>query len=129
MASITRRSFFAVSADAMWAAVRDSANAHHLFRGVLTACRLDGDEREVTFADGTVVRELIVTVDDANRRLVYSVQGRFRHHSASMQVSAAPGGCELLWITDVSPEEAVPRVASLMDAGIAAAAATLAASP
>ncbi len=128
MASITRRLPLAVPADVAWSAVRDVGSAHHLFGGVLIRCRLDGDEREVTFADGTVVRELIVTVDDENRRLVYAVQDRFRHHNAAMEVIAVPAGSELVWITDVAPETAVPRVSQLMDAGLTAAAEALAAS-
>jgi hypothetical protein len=128
MASIARRLSLAVPADVAWNAVRDVGNADQLFAGVLIRCRLDGDEREVTFADGTVVRELIVTVDDEDRRLVYAVQGRFHHHSAALQVIAVPPGSELVWVTDVRPETAVPRVATLMDAGLTAAAQTLAAS-
>jgi hypothetical protein len=128
MASIARRLPLAVPTDVVWNAVRDVGNAHELFGGVLTRCRLDGDEREVTFADGTVVRELIVTIDDENRRLVYAVQDRFRHHSACLQVIAVAAGSELVWITDVAPETAVPRVSALMDAGLTAAAETLAAS-
>lgn len=128
MASIARRLPLAVSADVAWSAIRDVGNAHELFAGVLAGCRLDGDEREVTFADGTVVRELIVTVDDENRRLVYAAQGRFQHHRSAMQVIAVPAGSELIWVTDVQPETAVPRVSMLMDAGLTAAAQTLAAS-
>jgi len=35
--------------------------------------RLEGDSRLVTFADGTVVRERIIDVDDRARRIAYSV--------------------------------------------------------
>ncbi|HEV7990951.1 MAG TPA: SRPBCC family protein [Gemmatimonadaceae bacterium] len=127
MASIRRELVVEVSADAAWAAVRDVGNAHRLFRGVLVDARLEGDARVVTFANGMVLRELIVDVDDDARRLVYaSVGGRTSHHNASMQV--IPEGRErsrLIWITDFLPGELHGSIAQLVDAGIAAAKSSL----
>ena len=41
----------------------------------------------VTFANGMVVRERIVDIDQQRRRLCYAVLGdMFEHHSASMQI-------------------------------------------
>jgi hypothetical protein len=57
--------------------------------GFVTDTKLDGDARIVTFANGTVAREILVDCDDAKRRLVYAiVSERIKQHSASAQVFA-----------------------------------------
>jgi carbon monoxide dehydrogenase subunit G len=114
--------------DAVWQAVRDVGEAHRrLFPGILTDARLDDGARVVTFADGTVLRELIVAIDNERRRFVYaSVGGRATHHNASIEV--VPDGSarsRLIWITDVLPDELRDRIAGLMRAGAATAKATL----
>lgn len=58
--------------------------------------------------DGHLVRELIVTVDDEERRLVYAaIEGArppLRHHQASFQaLPGEDGHSRLRWITDVLP--------------------------
>jgi hypothetical protein len=60
----------------VWDAIRDYGAVHkRIAAGFVVDCRLDGDARVVTFANGTVVREILVSVDDTARRLVYSVVG------------------------------------------------------
>jgi hypothetical protein len=126
MASITRHIPLAAGADRVWAALRDVARPHHVFVGVLTDARLEGDDRTVTFADGIEVRERIVAIDDAARRLAYTVvDGTFAHHHASFTVEACTGGCTVTWVTDLLPDDAASRVEGLMAAGAAAMAATL----
>jgi hypothetical protein len=127
MASITMHIPLAADVDTVWTAVRDVGRPHLLFAGVLTGARLEGDERVVTFADGTVVRERIVTVDDRARRFAYAVvDGPFRHHSASFAVAAeADGTSTLTWVTDLLPDDAAPMVETLMGQGAAAATAAL----
>jgi len=127
MASITTPIPLAADADTVWAAVRDVGRPDLLFPGVLTDSRLEGDERVVTFADGRVVRERIVTVDDDARRVAYAVVGgTLRHHNASMVVTAEADGTSVLtWVTDLSPDEAAPLVGELMSRGAAAATAAL----
>ena len=50
----------------VWAAVRDFGAVHQrLAPGFVLDARLDGDARIVTFANGTVARELLVDCDDA----------------------------------------------------------------
>jgi len=81
--------------------------------------RLEGGARVVTFANGLVVRELIVTLDDGARRLAYAaVGGRSTHHNASFQVFAE--GAErtrLVWIADLLPDEVAGPVGEMMEAG------------
>jgi hypothetical protein len=79
--------------------------------------RLDGDARIVTFANGTVARELLVDCDDARRRLVYAViSERIKQHSASVQVLAdGEARARLIWIVDVLPGEVAPYIDGQMD--------------
>ena len=76
--------------DDVWAAVRDFGAVHRrLAPGFVLDARLDGDARIVTFANGTVARELLVDCDDTRRRLVYAmVSERVKHYNASVQVFA-----------------------------------------
>jgi hypothetical protein len=102
----------------VWAAVRDFGAVHQrLVPGFVLDCRLDGDARIVSFANGTVARELLVDCDDARLRLVYAVVSeRVKQHSASVQVF--PDGdtrSRLLWIVDVLPNEIAPYIDAQMD--------------
>ena len=73
----------------------------------------------VTFANGMVVREVIVDVDDKARRLAYSARSeRLSHHNASFQVLPEGSGSRLVWIADVLPPEAAEMVAGMMETGI-----------
>lgn len=119
MASIYRDAVIDVSADVAWAALRNVDAVDRPFTGVLTGCTLEDDVRTVTFANGMVARERIVTVDDAHRRVVYSALNEaFVHHSSSMRI--VPKGerqCLFIWISDVLPEQAAERITPLVDAG------------
>ena len=77
-----------------------------LFPGFVVDSRLDGDARIVTFANGMVMRELIVDIDDGAWRIAYAaVGGKTTHHNASMQVVAdGERGSRLLWTTDFLPD-------------------------
>src|SRR5471032_3048623 len=102
----------------VWAAVRDFGAVHQrLVPGFVLDSRLDGDARVVTFANGTVARELLVDCDDARRRLVYAVVSeRVKQHSASVQVFAdGDGRSRLVWIVDVLPHEIAPYMDAQMD--------------
>ena len=121
MASFRTETIIDLPAARAWARLRDLAGTHTLFPGVLTACVLDADVRTVTFADGTVVKERIVTVDDDAMRLAYTVLDRFQHHASSMEIAPVNHGqCRFIWISDVLPDAAIDRVAGLMTKGTAA---------
>jgi ribosome-associated toxin RatA of RatAB toxin-antitoxin module len=120
MASIHKEIAIQASAEKVWAVVRDIGAVHKRFvPGLVTDVRLEAGARIVTFANGMVVRELIVAVDDERRRLAYAaVGGMFKHHNASMQVIAeGQDRCRLLWITDLLPDEAAKDVGNLIDEG------------
>src|SRR6266702_559850 len=92
----------------VWDAVRDFGALHQrLVPGFVTACTLDGDARIVTFANGSVAREVLVDCNDARQRLVYAINSeRLKHYSASVQVIAdGDRNSRLLWTIDMLPNE------------------------
>lgn len=109
--------------DEVWAAIRDVGAVHErLLPDRLASASVDGDVRTLVFPDGTVVRELIVDVDDATRRLAYAVVAGARaaitHHHASFQVF--PDGAEgsrLVWITDLLPDALAPAARARVEQG------------
>jgi len=94
---------------------------------VLAGCELQGGERTVTFANGMVLKELILDVDDTRRRVAYAaVGGRTTHHNASLQVFAGvAGGSRIVWTTDFLPDAVAHAIGALVDAGCAAMRRTL----
>ena len=108
MASIYKDIPVAAPAAVVWDAVRDFGALHRrLVPGFVTACTLDGDARIVTFANGSVAREVLVDCNDARQRLVYAIANeRLKHYSASVQVIAdGDGKSRLLWTIDMLPNE------------------------
>ena len=109
MASIRRETDVDVGAEQAWSALRTVGAAHELFAPVLTDGELNGETRRVRFANGMVVNERIVDVDDSMRRVAYSVLDApgLRYHHASMQVlDEGPDRCRFVWITDFLPADA-----------------------
>ena len=69
MASIHKDILIDASPNDVWDAVRDFGALHtRLVPGFVTDTKLDGEARIVTFANGTVARELLVDCDEARRR-------------------------------------------------------------
>ncbi|HSM96857.1 MAG TPA: SRPBCC family protein [Rhizomicrobium sp.] len=128
MASIRIETAVTASPDKAWAAFRDVGAVHtRLARGFVTDCRMEEGARIVTFANGFVAKELIVDIDDENRRLAYSVSGseRLSHHNASFQVIADNGGSRIVWQADILPDAAEPVIRGMMEQGTAAMRKTL----
>ena len=95
MASIRREMQVNARPEKIWEAVRDVGAVHErLAPGFVVDTKMEEGARVVTFANGMIARELIVDVDDAARRLVWSVVGspRLTHHNASLQVAADGDG-------------------------------------
>lgn len=124
MATITRQVRLDATAADAWDAVRDvGALPTRLARGFVTDTTFDGETRTVTFFNGMVARECIVSVDDDRRRLASGVVGgRFEHHNASAEIVEEPGaaGCRLVWIADLLPDDVADVIGGMMDAGIGA---------
>ena len=123
MASIHKDIALDARPEDVWAAVRDYGAVHRrVAPGFVTDCKLDGDSRIVTFANGNVAQEMLVTMDDARMRLVYAVVSpRVKQHSASIQIFAdGDGRSRMVWVTDVLPNEIAPYIDGQMDLGAAA---------
>ena len=118
MASIHKDIPIDAPAHDVWDAVRDFGAPHtRLVPGFVLDTELDGEARIVSFANGTVARELLVDCDDTRRRLVYAViSERMKQHSASVQVIAeGEASCRLIWIVDLLPHEIAPTIDGQMD--------------
>jgi Fe-S cluster assembly scaffold protein SufB len=122
MATLRREIQLDASSDAVWASLRDFGAVHiRVAPGFVVDARMDGDARFVTFANGLVARERLVTLDDAARRLVYSAESeRLTHHNASVQVVAeGTSRCRLEWVADLLPDEVATTIGTMMDDGVA----------
>ena len=128
MATIYKEAEIARSAGFVWEAIRDVGAIHRrLVRGFVVDCKLEGDSRLVTFANGMVVREIIVAVDDKTRRHAWSARGEpLTHHNASIQVFAqGDDKSRVVWIADVMPDEVAGTVGEMMSQGLTAMKRTL----
>jgi len=128
MASIREEVVVEASPENVWAAVRDVGAIHvRLVRGFVVDCRLEGGARIVTFANGLVVRELIVDVNDDTRRVAWAaVGGSLTHHNASVQVFAEGAGqSRLVWIADLLPNEMAGTIEGMIQQGMKAMKSTL----
>jgi hypothetical protein len=119
MVTVTSEATLPTAADRAWALLRAVGAVDKAFPGVLTGCRLDGDVRTVTFANGMAVQERIVSIDETRRRIAYAViEGRFSHHSASMQIIPdGPERSRFVWISDFLPDDREAVVRPLVEQG------------
>ncbi len=128
MASIYKEFLVNASPQFVWEAVKDVGAVHvRLAQGFVTDTKLEGDTRTVTFANGFVVQEQIVSINDELRRLVYrAVGGRASHHNAFFQIFPAPDGkSRVLWVTDLLPDEMRTPVEQMVELGSGAIQKTL----
>jgi hypothetical protein len=120
MASIYKELRIETSAETAWAALRQPGDARTLFAPVLVDSHMDGDLRTVRFANGLVVQERIITIDDERRRIVYAaVSGTpMTHHHASMQLfPEGESRCRFVWITDFLPDSVASTISPMIDGG------------
>ena len=112
----------------VWDAIRDVGAIHRrLVPGFVVDCKLEGDSRVVTFANGMTIRELIVDIDDKTYRHAWSARGEpLTHHNASLQVfSDGPDKCRVVWIADLLPNEVAATVDEMIQHGLSAMKKTL----
>ena len=112
----------------VWAAFRDIGAIHsRLAQQFVTDTQVEGESRLVTFANGVVVRERIVSIDDERRRLAYAVvEWQATHYNASFQLFAeGEARTRIVWIADLLPHDLATLVEDLMAQGVAAMTHTL----
>ncbi|GAB0103997.1 hypothetical protein JMUB6875_29710 [Nocardia sp. JMUB6875] len=121
MASITREILIDAAPDEVWAVVADFGEGPLRMAPGLVVASVDlgAGLREVTFANGTVVRERLITVDHEARRFVYSVIGGTAaplHDNAVWQVFAhGDNGSRFVWSRDILPDAMAAPYAATMD--------------
>ncbi|HQN49880.1 MAG TPA: SRPBCC family protein [Phenylobacterium sp.] len=113
------------SVDVVWDAARDVGALHtRLVPGFVADTRMEPGAappvRVVTFASGFVARETIVAVDEAQRRVVWSIDGEgVDHHNGALQlIEEAPGRTRAVWTADVLPDALAEAYAPLMQRGL-----------
>lgn len=120
MASIHHQVAVEVAAHKAWQALRLVGDAHKLFAPVLVDSRLEEDIRTVRFANGMVLRERIIDIDEDRRRVAYSAMdgpGLTFHHASMQIVATGPERCHFIWITDFLPAEARTNLIPLIKQG------------
>ena len=128
MASIRTETTIHASPEDVWDALRAWDEPHiRLVPGFVTDARLDGTDRLVTFFNGVTVREVLVTLDDTARRLVWSVvDGPYSHHNGAAQVLLdTDGTTRFVWTADLLPDGAAAGTKEMMEQGTATVRRTL----
>ena len=74
----------------------------------------------MVFANGMTVDETIVTIDDDEKRVVWSATGgNLTHHNASAQVfEIGSNSCKVVWVADLLPNELCPAIAEMIEQGL-----------
>jgi uncharacterized protein YndB with AHSA1/START domain len=123
MASIRHEIVIDAPPEQVWDVLRDVGAVHErLLPGRVADSRIEGGQRILTFPDGHVIRELIVAVDDATRRLAYSVIEGARppadyHHASFEVLQESRRASRLIWTTDVLPHALAARIRIIMERG------------
>jgi hypothetical protein len=128
VASIRKEILIDAAPVKVWDALRDFGALHErLVPGFVTDCRMDGPDRIVTFANGAVMREVLIDLDDDDRRLVWTiVDGPYRHHQGAAQVLTEGEGSRFVWTADLLAEDdVVAQTSEAMKMGIATVKKTL----
>jgi carbon monoxide dehydrogenase subunit G len=108
-------------AEDVWDAVRDVGALHtRLVPGFVVDTRLEPGARVVTFGNGMVVREPIVSVDDGRRRLAWGATGgATTHYNAVLQVMADGARTRVMWTIDLLPDDRAAAVEAMQTKGLA----------
>jgi carbon monoxide dehydrogenase subunit G len=120
MATLRREITVSANAADVWQKLRDFGQVHtKVAPGFLTDLKMDKGDRILTFFNGMVARERLITSDDETRRLVYSVvEGQASHYNAAVQVFPEGEGSRVVWTIDLLPNELVPAVGGMMDEAV-----------
>jgi hypothetical protein len=107
-----------------WDAARDLGALHtRLVPGFVVATKLDEQKaaRDVTFANGMVAKEEILSCNDEQRRLAWNAHGaNTTHYNAVLEVFEHPEGTRVVWTTDLLPNEMQGPISEMQDQALAA---------
>jgi uncharacterized protein YndB with AHSA1/START domain len=128
MASIRKETRIDAPPERVWDALRDVGALHtRLVPGFVVDTRMEENARVVTFGNGMVAREEIVSIDEKRRRVAWAiVGGQFRHYHGAARVEAdSNGGSRFVWTADLLPDDLASQVDAMMSTGIAVVKKTL----
>lgn len=129
MATLHKDIFIAASPEHVWDAVRDIGALHtRLVPGFVenTLVEDDGEARIVTFANGLVLREAILSIDNERRRIAWTAEGgSTTHYNAVLTVEPSDIGSHVLWTTDFLPNAQREALSSMQGQALAAMKRTL----
>jgi len=121
MATIRKIIDVETTPEAVWAKVSDVANLSKLI-GFVEKSELEGNQRICTTVDGAKLVEKIISVDDANGRVVYSITQSpldLDFHVAVMEITPASKGTRLTWTVDLLPDTAAAHMEPMLDSACA----------
>ena len=121
MATIRKEMKLNAPLDKVWGALADFQHVHtRLAPGFVVDSKPEGNNaRTIKFANGSTVKETLVTLDEERHRLVYVVTSeRIAHHNASAEIIAdGAERCRFIWTTDILPDDLAPYIDSQMTEG------------
>ena len=125
MASITKEILTGASPAAVWDAIRDIGALHtRLVPGFVADTKLVPGGRVVTFVNGMIAEEPVISSSDSLRRLVWTTKSErssLTHYNGAVQVYArAAGGSRVEWTADFLPDSAAGALEPMLTAGAAA---------
>ena len=123
MATVRKAVTIGRPADVVWDAVSDAGQLHtRVAPGIVANCTWEeeGEVRIVTFGNGLMLRELMISNDPSTRRLAWSAQSdQWQHHNASLQIfPLGDHSCEAVWTADVLPHAAGELMEQFLTMGL-----------
>ena len=128
MATIRKEILIDTTPEAAWDALREVGALHtRLVAGFVTDTKMEGNTRVVTFGNGTVAQEEIISIDATQKRVAWAIVGQGYHHfnGAAQIFENSKGGVRIVWITDLLPDSLAGQIDAAMTKGIAAMKKTL----
>jgi len=123
MATLHKDIFIATNPEHVWDAVRDIGALHtRLVPGFVinTLVEDDGEARVVTFGNGMVMREAILSLDNERRRIAWTAEGGpMTHYNAVLTIEPGDIGSHVLWTTDFLPNSQREAIANMQDQALA----------
>jgi carbon monoxide dehydrogenase subunit G len=101
------------SPDKVWALVGDFGGIGGWMPGI-DSCRVEGDER-ILETMGMSITERLVSMDEAARRLTYSIAAGapVESHEAVITVAPSGAGCHVTWVVEAEPDEMADLMATI----------------
>jgi len=119
MATIRKDVILEAPLDETWPAFAEFAAVdERVATGFVVGCEANDGGRTVTFANGLVANEQLVTMDRKAHRLAYSVKGgRLSNHNASFQLEADGNRTRVVWQVDILPDGFAAAIDGMMEDG------------